>query len=144
MGYGKYTADGAKSTERIAKTKYWVASMIKKWKPDEVVFEDIQLQKFTKNGLEGNAVLTYKKLAHLQGVLKNYCYELGLPYQVVPPATWRTHSGVKGKERTDKKRSAQLIVKKFYDITVTQDEADALLIGRWAAAQHKKTEVIMF
>ena len=43
MGYGKYTADGAKSTERIAKTKYWVASMIKKWKPDEVVFEDIQL-----------------------------------------------------------------------------------------------------
>jgi hypothetical protein len=30
--------------------------------------------------MEGDAVLTFKKLAHLQGVLKNYCYELGLPY----------------------------------------------------------------
>lgn len=118
--------------------------MIKKWQPDEVVFEDIQLQKFTVNGMEGDAVLTYKKLAHLQGVLKNYCYEIGMPYQIVSPSTWRAHSNVKGKTRTDKKKSAQLIIKGFYDISVTQDEADALLIGRWAAAQHKKTEIIMF
>lgn len=144
IGYGKWSSDGSKSTERIAKTKYWIASMIKKWKPDEVIFEDIQLHSFQKNGMTGDAVITFKKLAHLQGVLKNYCYEMGLPYQVVPPATWRAYSEVKGKERTDKKRSAQLIVKKYYDVSVTQDEADALLIGRWAAAQHKKTEIIMF
>jgi hypothetical protein len=28
-------------------------------------------------------------------------------------------------------------VKKLYDISITQDEADAILIGRWAANEHK-------
>lgn len=144
IGYGKWTSDGSKSTERIAQTKYWVASMINKWQPDEVIFEDIQLQKFSKNGMEGDAVVTFKKLAHLQGVLKNYCYELGLQYQIVSPSTWRAYSEVKGKNRNDKKKSAQLIIKKNFDVSVTQDEADAILIGSWAAAQHKKTEIIMF
>jgi hypothetical protein len=62
----------------------------------------------------------------------------------VPPATWRAYSDVKGKQRVDKKKSAQLIIKKNFDVSVTQDEADAILIGCWAAAQHKKTEIIMF
>lgn len=139
--YGKWSSEGTHSTERIAKTKYWVASMIQKWNPDEVVFEDIQLQKFG----EGNeAVLTFKKLAHLQGVLKNYCYENQILYSIVPSATWRAHVEIKGKTRQDKKKSAQLKVKRFYDISVTQDEADAILLGRYGAYAHKSTEVIEF
>lgn len=139
--YGKWSSEGTHSTERIAKTKYWVASMIQKWNPDEVVFEDIQLQKFG----EGNeAVLTFKKLAHLQGVLKNYCYENQILYSIVPSATWRAHVEIKGKTRQDKKKSAQLKVKRFYDISVTQDEADAILIGQWAVGEHKATEIIEF
>lgn len=74
--------------------------MIQKWKPDEVVLEDIQLQKFG----EQEAVVTYKKLAHLQGVLKNYCYESGIPYKVVSPSTWRTFSDIKGKKDKIRKR----------------------------------------
>lgn len=145
INYGKWTSDGSKSTERIASTKFWIASMIEKWKPDEVIFEDIQLQKFkTNNGNEGDAVLTFKKLAHLQGVLKNYCYEKGQPYQIVSPATWRSYSEIKGKARVDMKKNAQLKIKKLYDISITQDEADAILIGRWAANQHKKTKIITF
>jgi hypothetical protein len=58
------------------------------------------------DGGESAAVTTYKKLAHLQGVLKNYCYENGVPYLIVPPATWRNFSNIKGKNRTDRKRSA--------------------------------------
>lgn len=139
--YGKWSSEGTHSTERIAKTKYWVASMIQKWNPDEVIFEDIQLQKFG----EGNeAVLTFKKLAHLQGVLKNYCYENQIMYSVVPSATWRAHVEIKGRTRQDKKKSAQLKVKRFYDISVTQDEADAILLGRYGAYTHKSTEVIEF
>lgn len=139
--YGKWSSEGTHSTERIAKTKYWVASMIQKWNPDEVVFEDIQLQKFG----EGNeAVLTFKKLAHLQGVLKNYCYENQILYSIVPSATWRAHVEIKGKTRQDKKKSAQLKVKRFYDISVTQDEADAILLGRYGAYAHKSTEIIEF
>ena len=130
--------------------KAWMASMIEKYTPDEIILEDIQLQlqkDFNSSqdlGEENIAVVTYKKLAHLQGVLKNYCYENGVPYKIVPPATWRTYSNVKGRSRTDKKKSAQLIVNNFYEIKVTEDEADAILIGRWAAAQHTKTDMIVF
>ena len=105
-----------------------------------VIFEDIQLQK----GEFGENVLTFKKLAHLQGVLKNYCYENGIPYKVVPPATWREYSGVKGKQRTDRKKSAQLRVEHFYGIQPGIDAAEAILIGRWAAADSASGDIIMF
>lgn len=141
ISYGKWTSRGNHSTERISLTKGWVASMIKKWQPDEVIFEDIQLQKFKD---QGEAVLTYKKLAHLQGVLKNYCYESGIRYQVVPPATWRKYSEIKGKSRLDKKKNAQLKIKKIYDINIDIDIAEAILIGAWAVENHKKYKIIKF
>lgn len=115
--------------------------MINAWKPDLVILEDIQLQK-TNQG--GDAVLTYKKLAQLLGTLENYLYETKISYKIVPSATWRALSDIKGKNRTEKKRSAQLKVKEQYDISVTQDEADAILIGVWGAHQHKKNDIIIF
>ncbi len=143
--FGSQTTNGYNSVDRIAKTKSWVASMIENWKPDSVVIEDIQLQKFkSQSGLEGDAVLTYKKLAHLQGVLENYFYEKGLLYQVVPPATWRTYSQIKGVHRNEKKKSAQMKVKQFYDISIDIDSAEAVLIGRWAANNNTSQEIIMF
>lgn len=141
MNYGSWTSHGAKSTERIAQTKVWFASMIDQHKPDMIVLEDIQLQKFEDGDA---AVLTYKKLAHLQGVLKNYCYENGIPYQIVPPATWRTYNNVKGKTRSDQKKSAQLRVEAIYDVKVSTDEADAVLLTRYAAAQQNSMQLIQF
>lgn len=139
--FSHWSSDGKDSTDRIAKTKQWVAAMIESWKPDKVVIEDIQLQR--TNG-EKEGVTTYKKLAHLQGVLINYFYEKNLQYDVVPPATWRSYSEIKGKQRTDQKKNAQLKVKRFYDVSVTQDEADAILIGRYAANQYSSTKIIEF
>lgn len=119
--------------------------MIQNWQPDQVVIEDIQLQKFKSvNGTEGDAVLTFKKLAHLQGALKNYFYEIGIPYKVVSVSTWRAYSDIKGTSRTDKKKNAQIKVKRFYDVSVTQDEADAILIARWAANEHKRNDIVIF
>lgn len=138
--FGKWDSETSGSTEKIAKTKAWVASMIAQWKPDLVVFEDLFLQKYDG----GEQVVTFKKLAHLQGVLENYCYENGFIYKIAPIATWRNFSGIRGKTRTDRKRNAQLLVEKLYDIKVTQDEADAILIGRWAADDHKKNDIIWF
>lgn len=138
--FGHWTSNGTNSTDRISKTKYWFASMIEMWKPDLVVLEDIQLQKFDG----GEQVLTYKKLAHLQGVLENYCYENGYIYKVVPAATWRAYSKVKGKTRQDKKRSAQLLVKSLYDLNVSQDEADSILIGAWAVNDNARNRIITF
>lgn len=140
VNYGHWTSNGTKSTHRISLTKAWVASMVESWNPDEVILEDIQLQKFDG----GEAVITFKKLAHLQGVLKNYLFEHGIPYQVVPPATWRNFASIKGSNRTDQKRNAQIKVKQIYDVEASQDEADAILIGRWAAAQYKTNDIISF
>ena len=58
ISYGKWSSNGTHSTERISQTKSWIACMIEKWKPDLVVLEDIQLQKFGEDGQEG--VLTFK------------------------------------------------------------------------------------
>lgn len=144
ISYGVWTSEGSHSTERIGQTKYWVASMIAKWKPDLVVIEDIQLQHFSNENGSGDAVLTYKKLAHLQGVLKNYFFENGLPYKVVAPATWRNYSLIKGKSRNDKKKNAQLKVKSLYDLNLNQDTADAVLIGRWAVNDNKRNQMVEF
>ena len=44
--------------------------------------------------------------------------------------------------RTDKKRSMQLLVKQWYDVTVSEDEADAIGIGHHLVTFIKKnTEV---
>ena len=138
--YGFKDSNGGNSVERISKTKQWVASMIQQWRPDIVVFEDIQLQSINGN----EAVMTYKKLAHLQGVLENYCYESRIPFKVVPPATWRSANKIKSRNRTDQKKNAQILVKQLYDVNVSQDEADAILIGRWAVEESKKNQIIKF
>lgn len=145
ISYGSQTSHGANNTENIAKTKWWAVSMIEKWNPDLVVIEDIQLQTYKKTADEAvDAVVTYKKLAYLQGVLINYFFENNIPYKIVSPAKWKSFSQIKGNKRTDQKRNAQLKVKSLYDINVSQDESDAILIGRWAVGDNKKTEMIEF
>lgn len=146
IAHGVWSSEGQHSVERISQTKGWMVNMILKWKPDLVVLEDIQLQKFKSfTGEEQQEdVTTFKKLAALQGVLKNYCFEAGIPYKTVYPATWRAYNEIKGKNRTDRKKNAQLKVKRFYDISVSNDEADAILIARWAVKEHQSNQMISF
>lgn len=134
--YGTYHTHGESETARIEEVKNWVVSLIKNWKPDRVQIEDIQLQ--TKGKEEDSdmvmGVTTYKVLAHLQGVLFNLFHELNIPCEAVFPSTWRKHCQIKGKTRSDKKRNAQLQVKDWYDVSVSNDEADAICIGRYASS----------
>lgn len=132
---GVLRVDEVDEIERDSHIKQWLISMIKAWQPDLVGLEDIQLQNFN-NKIVG--VTTYKVLAHLQGILMECCYELGVDYIVCAPATWRSHCKVKGKTKTDMKKSMQLLVKKWFDITVTNDEADAIGIGKYIAETKKK------
>lgn len=138
--FGKQKTEGTDSVTKICRTKTWVANMIYRWKPNLVVFEDIQLQVI--DGSE--QVVVYKKLASLLGVLQNYCYETGIAFKTVPPATWRAHSQIKGKTRTDKKKNAQLLIKTKYNVNVSQDEADAILIGEWAASERSQKKIVTF
>ena len=130
--YGKVTMHQATSVERVEGVKQWLINLIDNFKPDLVAIEDIHFQERPGETLIAG-IKTFKLLAQLQGVLINYLYNINMPYDIVNVAQWREFNQVKGKTRTDKKRSAQLVVKNTYDISVTQDEADAICIGRFVA-----------
>ena len=87
-------------------------------------------------------VTTFETLARLQGILMETLLELDIPYSICPTNSWRAHCQVKGKTRIDKKRSMQLLAKQWFDISVTDDEADAIGIGKYVAeVLNKKVEI---
>lgn len=133
--YGTFTTNQSDEIARDSTIKNWLISMIENWKPDCVALEGIQFQEEASGQKMG--VTVFQALARLQGILMETCYCLKVPYNVYSTNTWRNHCGVKGRYRTDKKRSMQLIAKKEYDITVTDDEADAIGIGKYVADLHK-------
>ena len=74
-------------------------------------------------------ITVFQTLARLQGILMETCYANKIAYEVCPTNTWRHQCGVKGRSRADRKRSMQLLVKQWYDVSVTDDESDAIGIG---------------
>lgn len=97
--------------------------LIDKIKPDFVVFEDTQFQ---------NNYSTYKILSQLQGVLMAILFERGIGFQIIQPTAWKSATNVKGRKRIEQKSSAIQTVKSKYNLNVSEDEADAILIGTWA------------
>lgn len=134
--YGLFSTKQATEVERISTIKNWLINMLAIWKPDFVIIEDIQLQDRNTGGDTSN-LTTYKVLAHLQGVLQNVLYETKTPFETVYASVWRKACEIKGRYRADQKKNAQLQVKKWYNIDVTNDEADAICIGRY---YNKKTK----
>jgi len=128
-GYGKIEMTQRAPTERIAALKQWMLSMLVKWKPDRVAIEDIQKQE---------NIQIFKVLAQLQGVLENALFEQKIEYDVVHVASWRSFCEVKGRNRSELKKNAQGKVKQWYDVSVTQDEADAICMGRYAVSEFGK------
>ena len=129
IGFGKFQSEKRNPTERISEMKQWMLSMVAKWKPDLVAIEDIQQQE---------NVQIFKVLAQLQGVLVNALFENKYEFDIIHVATWRSHCQVKGKSRAELKKDAQLKIKNWYDVTVTQDEADAICLGRCAVNEYSK------
>ena len=128
--YGTFESKGKDSVHRIADVKEWLRGMVKEWDPELVALEDIQLQ--SPGGSAAIGVQTFKILAHLQGVLMNCLNEMKIPFILCSPSSWRAHSSVKGKTKSDKKRSMIQIVEKKFGAKVTNDEADAIGIGLFA------------
>lgn len=126
--YGTFSTSGTDEVERFAMVRSWLLSMIRSWKPDYIGIEGIQFQEEGSGQKMG--VTVFQTLARLQGILMMACYDEKVPFEICPTNTWRHSCGVKGKTRTDKKRSTQLLVEQWYDIKVSEDEADAIGIGR--------------
>ena len=94
--------------------------------------EDIQYQ---------NGIITFKILAMLLGIIEEACAENNIPYEVVSPNVWRKYAGTCGKSRKEEKLLSIAIVKEKYNITVSDDVAEAILIGSYAVKTQSKTKI---
>lgn len=134
--YGTFEAKAQSEDMRIHEVKEWAISMIENYQPDLIAIEGIQYQ-------QQFGVTTFQALARLQGVLIEECISQKLAYEICPTNTWRAYCGVKGRTRSDKKASMQALVKSWFDISVSDDCADAIGIGKYCAERHKKkTEIV--
>lgn len=131
--FGKFKCEG-EFFSKVLETKKETLRLIKKINEDypkekiKVIFEDIQQQQ---------NVETFKKLAQLQGTLiVAVMEEFGYQPDVYYASSWKAFSKVKGKNRAEQKRNAQAKVLELFGEKVTQDEADAILLGRFAS--HKE------
>ena len=134
--YSLYTFTGD-VISRLTKIKSFINDIvIAAWQPDFIIMEDIQQQY--------GAVLTYKILAMLLGVIEVTCTENKIPYEVVSPNVWRKYAGTCGKNRKEEKMLSVAVVKNKYNINVSDDVAEAILIGQYGARMHKKEIPLAF
>ena len=126
---GTFETTKTNEVERLAAIKNWVVCMIENWQPDVIGLEGIQYQDASSGRKMG--VTVFETLARLQGILMLVCFENDIKCEICPTNTWRHACGVKGVTRTDRKRSMQLLVKQWYDATVSDDVADAIGIGHY-------------
>lgn len=102
-----------------------IGSLMDKVQPNRIAIEDIQQQ--------NQNVTTYKKLAMLMGVLVCLFQGLCVPYEIVPPARWRSYCQIKGKKRVEQKENTLLFVKERFGLeNITEDVADAISLGYFA------------
>ena len=130
VSYGVYkTNENNDTTERINEVKQWLKTAIKEWCPDFVGIEHVQLQTFGFN--KTPQVELYRVLANLQGVLLDTLFEEKIECGLVYSTTWRKYCGIEGSGRENKKKAAQNKVQLWYNLKCTQDEADAICIGKY-------------
>ena len=136
IDYGSFEAIGDNDIERSVSVKQWMISLIDQYEIDFVGLEGIQYQ--TAAG-----VTTFETLARLQGILAATCVEEKIQYKIIPTNTWRNHCGVKGKSRPDRKRSMQRLVEEWFKLRPSEDECDAIGIGKYYSdIQSPKIEII--
>lgn len=108
---------------------FWmfVHELILTRQPDKIAAEGVSLQ--------NPNVKTIVELARVQGLVQAASYTLTVPVPVefYMPATWRKAVGIhlgRGIKRAELKKAAVSLVSDMYGKVVSDDEADAILIGQ--------------
>lgn len=138
VAYGTFTTLHTEDpAPRINQVKKWLEEICETCQPDAVGVEGIQYQKNVK---------MFQTLANLQGVIIDFLYENRnkYKYKVASSSTWRSYLGINfSDERENAKAKAQQYVKLMYSLTVSQDEADAICMGKYFADQfNSKPKII--
>lgn len=121
---GKFALEDANFSTRLYKFKHKINQLIQEYNINKVAFEEIQLQQ---------NVETFKKLAMVYGLMLYILEENQLPYEIISSNTWKSKCKIKKSTREPEKKQAQQFVQDIYGIKVTQDEADAVCLGRTVA-----------
>ena len=122
-----FTAKGTDLGSRLEQLRNKIIELINEYEIDEVVFEDIQLQDMA--GGKDVGLKTFKILAEVFGVVHELVTEKEIKYSTVLPIVWKAHFKIAGKGRAQEKKLTQAHVKKAYNLTCTEDEADSLCIA---------------
>lgn len=121
--YELKTLCGDEQIERMLNNRVFIRDVIiKKWKPDLIVIEDIQSQK---------NILTFKSLSMLLGSTLTLLKEHRINYELVLSSKWRAHFMIKGERVADKAQAIDKVMQ-MYGIVVTDDVAEAILLGKYA------------
>lgn len=108
--------------DRFASMAEYIYDYLEKTKPYIIYMEETVVER--------NAS-TQRFLTRLQGVIYAYCMRNDCEFNTIRPTEWRKLVGMEqGKKGRDvlKKEAINLVLKEF-GITVTDDEAESILIG---------------
>ena len=130
--YHLYHYEGDTITRMVNNRRFIEETVISKWQPDLIVLEDIQYQ---------NNISTFKTLAMLLGSSLVSCAAKHTRTELVLSKVWRSHFMINGKGRIEEKKQAIDKVKLMYHINVTDDVAEAILLGKYAVDKLRIKEV---
>lgn len=137
IAFGHISPKDNDYVKRIVELCQWLRRTLDQYDNDIIVaIEDIQLQEYEPNGSKQKTkdfgVLTFKKLAHVQGAILTVVKERGLEYEIISSSSWKSACGIKGKVRDTQKANALKFATTTYSIeNLVQDEADAICIGHY-------------
>ena len=109
---------------RIPKMMVAICSFVKEYKPDKVIMEKSMLT---------NNIDTVQKLSNHAGAVMFYGYSKGIEFEHQYPSQWRAKIGLSQGKKVKKetlKAEAIAAVNKEYGMSLTDDEAESILIAR--------------
>ena len=110
--------------ERMNRMRRMITDLIRQLNPDMLVFEQVQYQSNQK---------VYSQLSQLQGFVMCVAFDENLPFYIVEPVVWKSYAKIHGRKRAEQKADTVAKAEELFHVGVSEDEADAIFIGYWAA-----------
>lgn len=123
LDYGVYRVPDNKDLMwRISYILFFLEELIDKYDTSKITIglEDTQESRMNTN--------TFQLLTKVLGAMEYWLWSEDIPYKVCHVSSWRSHSGIKGKKREDKKKHAIQVVETKFKIKAEEDAAEAILI----------------
>lgn len=108
---------------------FLIKEVVQQWKPDELVFEDIQYQ---------NNALTHKVLGGLLGICILVAELHDVKYHTVLNGVWQSKFNIKGRGRAEQKRNTVKKAKELFNLDLNDDIADSVLLGYYIVLEKGK------